>query len=195
MVLQAVGLTFTTVLYLSRVNWIRERALTGLSAAAVDTLLFSVLSIPLAIFGGQAVVGLLRRKKVAWLQAMSIQALLLIFALSSYVLQEANSLTYWTLVSCIIVVMYLNTHEVRTSFYTGADGEDEPILLFGVESESSENAETDGALGDSTPTEVENEEDRFAATLPPKPTHPDHATPVADENNPPTTPPRDEPPR
>jgi hypothetical protein len=136
MVFQAVGLAIVPVLYLSRVNWIRERALGGLSATAVDTLLFSIVSLPLAIFAGRAVWGLIHLKRSAWLQAMSIQALLLVFALATYVLQEANALTYWALLSCIIVVMYLNTHEVRASFHADPDEIDDPAAIFGEAFES-----------------------------------------------------------
>jgi hypothetical protein len=117
MIIQAIGLAFMSVVYLSQVNWIREQALQGLSPAALDTILFSVLSIPLALFAGQTVVGLLQLRRGAWLRAMVIQALLLIFALTSYALEEATTITYWAMVSSIIVVLYLNTHEVRSSFY------------------------------------------------------------------------------
>lgn len=144
MVLQAGGLAFVTVIYLSQVNWIRERALTGLSTTAVDTVLFSILSIPLALFAGRAVYGLLQIKKGAWLQAMMIQALLLVFALSSYVLEASNNLTYWTLVSCIIVVLYLNTHEVRGSFNATAIGKDDPTELFGDYDDDNDDDEGEG---------------------------------------------------
>ncbi|MEX1019105.1 MAG: hypothetical protein WDZ49_05570 [Litorilinea sp.] len=151
MVLQATGLAFATVLYLSQVNWIRERALTGLSATAVDTLLFSILSIPLAFFAGRAVLGLVRVRKGAWLQAMMIQALLLVFALSSYILEAANSLTYWTLVSCIIVVMYLNTHEVRSSFYADALDKNDPTELFGDDDDDDTDRSGDSMRADRAP--------------------------------------------
>lgn len=151
MILQAAGLAFMTVVYMSQVNWIRERALPGLSPTAVDTLLFSVLTIPLVLFAARAVLGLVRVRKGAWLQSMAIQALLLVFALSSYVLNAADSLTFWTLGSCIIVVLYLNTHEVRSSFSADAMEKNDPTELFGDEDE--DEVETDVPTLPPIPTE------------------------------------------
>lgn len=149
MVAQAIGLAFISVVYISQVNWIRERALPGLTPTAVDTLLFSILSIPLALFAGRAVLGLMRRQKGAWLQAMVIQALLLVFALTTYILQEANNMTYWAMVSSIIVVMYLNTHEVRSSFYADTVESDNGISIFGITDDN----ETPDQRRNATPNE------------------------------------------
>jgi hypothetical protein len=86
------------------------------SMSVMDTLLLGGLLFPLAIFDLFIAAGLWFAKRGAWLQAMTAQGILLIFCLSSYVTHRGERFIYLLMLTCIVIVLYLNTYDVRLSF-------------------------------------------------------------------------------
>jgi hypothetical protein len=60
--------------------------------------------------------GLWWGQRGAWLQAMLAQGILLIFCLTSYVAHRGERYIYLLMLTCIVLVLYLNTYDVRVSF-------------------------------------------------------------------------------
>src|SRR3954471_21776639 len=86
------------------------------SMSVMDTLLLGGLLLPMAIFDLFIAAGLWFGKRGAWLQAMTAQGILLIFCLSSYVAHRGERFIYLLMLTCIVLVLYLNTYDVRLSF-------------------------------------------------------------------------------
>jgi hypothetical protein len=115
---QAAGLLCICMLYLRRMDWRDgfQAALT--TAGALDSLL------PVALLGTLAVFELLtagsmwRLRPQAWLRAMIVQGILLIYCLSSYVGHRRDGFVYLLMLSCIVIVLYLNTNDVRITYQT-----------------------------------------------------------------------------
>lgn len=116
---QALLLIGVCAVVISRVAWEQELEDVTLSLAALDTLLLVALLGPLAVFDLTTAVGMWFGGRGAWLRAMIIQGILLIFCLSSYVAQRRESFIYLLMLSCIIIVLYLNTNDVRLSYQNG----------------------------------------------------------------------------
>lgn len=91
------------------------------AASVLDMLLFALLFFPLGVLGLAVALGLVLRWRHAWLPAMLLQAVILGVALYFYfALPRAavthNGIIYTILTSCIVVVLYLNTTDVRMAF-------------------------------------------------------------------------------
>jgi hypothetical protein len=114
---QAVTLAVITWVYGARLDWEQELADVMLSARAVDTLFLGGLLLPMALFGMAAAWDMWRGRRGAWLRAMIAQGILLIFCLSSYVANRGENFVYVLMLLCIVLVLYLNTNDVRLSFY------------------------------------------------------------------------------
>jgi hypothetical protein len=87
-----------------------------LSITVLDTLLLGGLLLPMAIFDLFTALGLWIGQRSAWLRAMTSQGILLIFCLSSYVANRGERFIYLLMLTCIVLVLYLNTYDVRLSF-------------------------------------------------------------------------------
>lgn len=94
-----------------------------LSAAAIlDTLLFAAMFLPLGLLGLLSALMLATHRRRAWIPAMLLEAAILgvslyfYFALPSATV-SANGTIYAVMLSCIVMVLYLNTTDVRQTFH------------------------------------------------------------------------------
>jgi hypothetical protein len=104
---------------MSSLNWELELRLVLISMRVRDALLLGGLLLPVAIFDLFTAVGLWIGQRGAWLRAMMAQGILLIFCLSSYVANRDQRFIYLLMLTCIVIVLYLNTYDVRLSFSSG----------------------------------------------------------------------------
>ena len=100
----------------SSLNWALQFRYVFLSMTVMDTLLLGGLLLPMAVFNVFTAMGLWLGQRSAWLRAMMAQGILLIFCLSSYVAHRGERFIYLLMLTCIILVLYLNTYEVRLTF-------------------------------------------------------------------------------
>lgn len=116
LVVQAMLLFGISAVVLNRIHWQRELADQVLSSEALDSLLLVLLLGPLAIFELVSALGMWLGGGGAWLRAMIVQGILLIFCLSSYIANRRESYIYLLMLTCIIIVLYLNTNDVRLAY-------------------------------------------------------------------------------
>jgi hypothetical protein len=100
----------------SSLNWQQQLRYVMHSMTVLDTLLLGGLLVPMAIFDLFTAMALWLGRRSAWLRAMTAQGILLIFCLSSYVAHRGERFIYLLMLTCIILVLYLNTYNVRLSF-------------------------------------------------------------------------------
>ncbi len=87
----------------------------------VKALISALLLAPLAIPALLAAIGFLFLLRFGWLLAMITQIVILLVCLMLYV-EFKPVVIYPAMVYCILIVLYLNVHEVRLAFLTrGAD--------------------------------------------------------------------------
>ena len=97
-------------------NWELHFRAVMLSMTVMDTVLLGGLLLPMAVFDLFTAMGLWIGQRSAWLRAMTAQGILLIFCLSSYVAHRGERYIYLLMLTCIVLVLYLNTYDVRLSF-------------------------------------------------------------------------------
>jgi hypothetical protein len=97
-------------------NWELPFEVMMRSIRVVDSLLLGGLLLPMATFDIITAMGLWLGQRTAWLRAMMAQGILLIFCLSSYVADRDEQFIYLLMLTCIILVLYLNTYDVRLTF-------------------------------------------------------------------------------
>ena len=103
-------------LMVSTLNWELEFRYVLVSMTVMDTFLLGGLLLPMAIFDFLTAFGLWLGQRSAWLRAMMAQGILLIFCLSSYIANRGERFIYLLMLTCIVLVLYLNTYDVRLSF-------------------------------------------------------------------------------
>jgi hypothetical protein len=101
---------------LRSLNWDQEFNQVMRSFTVRDTLLLGGLLSPMAIFDMVTAMDLWKGRRGAWLRAMISQGILLIFCLSNYVVNRGERFIYPLMLTCILLVLYLNTYDVRLSF-------------------------------------------------------------------------------
>src|SRR5690606_31644689 len=116
LVVQAMLLFGISAVVLNRINWQLEVADLVLSSAALDSLLLLLLLGPLGVFELVSAVGMWLGGGGAWLRAMIVQGVLLSFCLSSYIANRREGFIYLLMLTCIIIVLYLNTNDVRLAY-------------------------------------------------------------------------------
>lgn len=116
LVLQALTLVTISGIYLMRVDWDLELGDVMLSVPALEAVLLALLLTPIGLFELATALGVWMRRPDAWLHAMIVQGILLIFCLVSYVTNRGESFIYLLMLICIVLVLYLNANDVRLSF-------------------------------------------------------------------------------
>lgn len=101
---------------MASLNWEQEFRQVMLSITVLDSFLLGGVLLPMAIFGLVTAMGLWLGQRSAWLRAMTAQGILLIFCLSSYVAHRGERFIYLLMLTCIVIVLYLNTYDIRLSF-------------------------------------------------------------------------------
>jgi branched-subunit amino acid transport protein AzlD len=100
---------------LGSLNWELEFSAMLRSMRMVDALLLGGLLMPVAVFDLYTAISMWLGQRGAWLRAMMVQGILLIFCLSSYVVDRAEEFVYLLMLTCIVLVLYLNNYDVRLS--------------------------------------------------------------------------------
>lgn len=103
-------------LTVSSLNWDLAFRLVLRSMTVLDTILLGGLLLPMAIFDLFTAMSMWLGQRGAWLRAMTAQGILLIFCLSSYVANRGERFIFLLMLTCIVLVLYLNTYDVRLSF-------------------------------------------------------------------------------
>jgi hypothetical protein len=101
---------------MASLNWAQELRDVMLSITVLDSILLGGLLLPMALFDLFTALGLWLGQRSAWLRAMMAQGILLIFCLSSYIADRGERFIYLLMLTCIVIVLYLNTYDVRLSF-------------------------------------------------------------------------------
>jgi hypothetical protein len=111
------GLLGTTALsFWISVDWQAELEDVMPSIRALDILFLGGFLIPLAVVEAITAAQLWMAQRGAWLRAMIVQGILLIFCLSSYVSRRDQPFIYIFMLTAIVIVLYLNTNDVRLAF-------------------------------------------------------------------------------
>ncbi len=116
LLLQAIGLVSISISKSAQINWQQAIRAASLSAQAVDAVFISGIFIPLAILAVLAAFGMLWVFRIGWLLTMLVQAVILLICLVLYFHQKP-AFVYPLMLSCIILVLYLNSFEVRLVFH------------------------------------------------------------------------------
>jgi hypothetical protein len=111
--MQAVGLLSGIFFLLLGITWELEWSDTALSSEATEVIVITALLAPMALFNVIALVGVWFNQQGAWMRAMLSQGILLAYCLVRYINGSATNLTYFTMLSCLTLVLYLNSVEVR----------------------------------------------------------------------------------
>ena len=115
---QAGLLGATALSFWISVDWQRELEDVMPSVRALDILFLGGFLIPLALVEIVTAAQLWLAQRGAWLRAMVVQGILLIFCLSSYMSRSDQPFIYIFMLTAIVIVLYLNTNDVRLAFTT-----------------------------------------------------------------------------
>ena len=118
LVAQAAGLAGVVAYELSRVDWQRldPDSLSGQAIGAAASLLFA----PSAVLAALAALGFLFLSRRGWILAALSQGASLAICLWLYS-GPAPLYVYPVMVYCILMVLYLNSHDVRVVFHSGRE--------------------------------------------------------------------------
>jgi hypothetical protein len=121
LIVQALGLIGINAWLLSGIDWEREFAFVFLSLTALDTLSFSTMFTLIAVVSFFTAFAFFLRRRSAWLVAMTIQGAILFCCLWIYFLTtshlRASLFIYLIMLYSILLVLYLNTTDVRQAFW------------------------------------------------------------------------------
>lgn len=115
LVIQAAGLVGIGV---SEYPWAAELTVLrddALRPHLISTFFVNAIFLILAILAVLAALGVLRLLHSAWVLAMAVQAMLLFVCMFLYI-QEKPVVVYPIMLLCIILVLYLNSRDVRVAF-------------------------------------------------------------------------------
>ncbi len=115
LIVQAIGFVSISLSKSTQINWQYVLRSDSLPAQALDAVVISGMFIPLAILALLAAFGVLWVFRIGWLLAMIVQAVILLVCLTLY-FQQKPSFVYPIMLSCIILVLYLNSLDVRLAF-------------------------------------------------------------------------------
>jgi hypothetical protein len=129
LLVQAIGLVSISLSKSIRINW--QQALRGeaLSAQAMEAVVISGMFLPLAILAVVAALSILWVSRIGWLFAMIVQAVTLLVCLTLY-FQHKPIFIYPLMLSCIILILYLNSFDVHLAFHVRS-----PSMLSEAEDE------------------------------------------------------------
>ncbi len=102
----------------ARIDWQQAIEREALSPQAINAAFIGGTFVPLAILGVLAALGLLLSLRAGWLLAMIVQIGILLVCLYLYV-QQKPGFVYPIMLSGIILVLYLNSYDVRVRFDAG----------------------------------------------------------------------------
>ena len=118
---QMASLCVITAYFLKQIDWELELAGTAPSVAALDLIAWTASVTPIAILLLITAIGFFFRRSFAWHSAMTLQGLMLLGCLTIYFFTNSllrnSHLIYLSMLYCILMVLYLNTRDVRMAFH------------------------------------------------------------------------------
>ena len=119
LLLEAAGLAGVVAYEFSRVDWRRldPESPSGQAIGAATSLLFA----PSAVLAALAALGFLFLSRRGWILAALSQGASLAICLWLYYSGSAPLYVYGVMVYCILMVLYLNSHDVRVAFHSGRE--------------------------------------------------------------------------
>lgn len=132
LMLQGVGLLALSLVWVMQVDWLQDPVLFPAEAATAERVFLGLFLLPVAFLLLLAAVGFLFLQRAAWLTAMLTQGYILFNGLSNYfaegsTLRESH-LLYGVLLSSILMVLYLNSNDVRQTFSLRHSALHPPVL-------------------------------------------------------------------
>lgn len=118
---QMAGLCIITVYFLEQIDWEQELVEPMLSVAALDVIVWTAVVAPLALLLLITTIGFFFRRSFAWHSAMTLQGVILLGCLTIYFFTDSHlrnsHFLYLSMLYCILMVLYLNTSDVRMAFH------------------------------------------------------------------------------
>lgn len=119
--LQMMGLLVITGYFLEQIDWEQELVDPMLSIAALDVIVWTAVVAPLGLLLLITTIGFFFRRSFAWHSAMTLQGVMLLGCLTIYFFTDSHlrhsHLLYFSMLYCILMVLYLNTSDVRMAFH------------------------------------------------------------------------------
>jgi hypothetical protein len=119
--LQMVGLCMITAYFMKQIDWKQELADLMLSVVALDVIVWTAVVAPLVVLLLITAIGFFFRRSFAWHFAMTLQGVMLLGSLTIYFFTNSHlrnsHLLYLSMLYCIVMVLYLNTSDVRMAFH------------------------------------------------------------------------------
>lgn len=119
--LQTLGLSLITIFFLRQIDWELEWADTMLSVAALDLIVWTAVVAPLVLLLLITAIGFFFQRSFAWHSAMTLQGVMLLGCLTIYFFTDSHLRNshwlYLSMLYCILMVLYLNTSDVRLAFH------------------------------------------------------------------------------
>lgn len=119
--LQMTGLLIITAYFLEQIDWEQELVDPMLSVAALDVIVWTAVVAPLGLLLLITTIGFFFRRSFAWHSAMTLQGVMLLGCLTIYFFTDSHlrnsHLLYLSMLYCILMVLYLNTSDVRMAFH------------------------------------------------------------------------------
>ncbi len=119
--LQMLWLCGITAYFAQQIDWEQELADPMLSVTALDVIVWMAVVAPLAVLLLVTAVGFFFRRRFAWHFAMTAQGIMLLGSLTIYFFTVSHlrdsHLLYLSMLYCILMVLYLNTSDVRMAFH------------------------------------------------------------------------------
>ena len=101
------------------ITWPQALHGAALATQSVESIFVSSILLTLAIMAVLAIPCLWLTFRTGWLVSMSLQALLLATCIVLY-FEDRPIFIYPLMIVCIIIVLYLNSYDVRSSFHVGS---------------------------------------------------------------------------
>ena len=111
-------------LTLALLQWAKGEVIEKVSLPGVGPSPFIFIFSLLGAMALVSTVGFFRSWPAAWITAVSVQGISLLFTVILYI-TEKPGYVYWIMGYCIVLVAYLNHSDVKSAFHPGVTGNDE----------------------------------------------------------------------
>ena len=108
-------------LTLAFLQWAKGEVIEKVSIPGIGPSPFIVIFMLLGAMALVSTVGFFRLWPAAWITAVSVQGISLLFTVILY-LSEKPGYVYWIMGYCIVLVAYLNHSDVKSAFHPGGTG-------------------------------------------------------------------------
>jgi hypothetical protein len=132
LVVQALSFVMISIAWLSEVDWTQEPIDLAQYGSILEKLAVAILLLPVVVILLLTAIGFLFQRRAAWLLAMLTQGFVLFTCLSSYFGEQltvrSSNWFYGIMLYSIVLVLYLNTNDIRVAFTARPHTPDSPPL-------------------------------------------------------------------